>query len=121
MTSLQLERARTELRRRRAAILEAHWQAGAEHDGLLEAERGQEPVEEAQAEQGLVDLERLGATERLELVRIEAALARIDEGGYGTCDACGTEIEPRRLEALPWAVRCAACAEAREIEARRAP
>ena len=85
MTPLELERATRELRRRRAAILQAKRQAGAEHDGLLDAEHGQELEEAAQAEQGLVDLERLSAAERLELIRIEAALARIDEGGYGTC------------------------------------
>ena len=118
MTPLELERARMELRRRRAAILRAKRQAGAEHDELLDAERGQEPEEAAQAEQGLVDLERLSDAERLELIRIEAALARIDEGGYGTCAGCGATIARRRLEALPWAVRCAACETARESSAR---
>jgi len=119
VTPLELERSRGELRRRRAAILEAKRQAGVEHDGLLDAEHGQEPEEAAQAVQGLVDLERLSSVERLELIRIEAAMARIDEGGYGTCAVCGTAIEPRRLEALPWAVRCAACETAREVAARR--
>jgi len=119
VTPLELERARTELRRRRAAILRAKRQAGAEHDELLDAERGQEPEEAAQAEQGLMDLERLSDAERLELIRIEAALARIDEGGYGTCAGCGAAIERRRLDALPWAVRCAGCEAAREEQARR--
>lgn len=118
MTPRQLEEARSELRRRRRAILEATREAGAEHEALLAAERGHEMEEAAQAEQGLVDLERLGAAERLELRRIDAAMARLDEGLYGTCAACGTAIEPRRLTALPWAVRCAGCEEAREGVAR---
>jgi DnaK suppressor protein len=109
-----LEEARSELRRRRKAILETTLEAGAEHEALRTAERGQEVEEVAQAEQGLVDLERLGDAERLELRRIDAAMARLEEGGYGTCATCQVPIEPRRLQALPWAVLCTGCEEARE-------
>jgi DnaK suppressor protein len=119
VTARELEKARTELRRRREAIVETTLRAGAEHDGLIDAEHGQELEEVAQAEQGLVDLERLGATERQELTRIDAALERLEQGGYGTCASCGAAIEPRRLAALPWALRCTACEEARELAARR--
>jgi DnaK suppressor protein len=119
VTPRELEEARVELRRRRKAILQATRDAGAEHEALLAAERGHELEEEAQAEQGLVDLERLGAAERLELRRIDAAMARLEEGHYGTCAACGVVIEPRRLRALPWALRCAGCEEARETVARQ--
>lgn len=118
MTPRELEEARSELRRRRRAILEATREAGAEHEALRTAERGHELEEEAQAEQGLVDLERLGAAERLELRRIDAALERLEEGHYGTCATCGATIEARRLKALPWAVRCTGCEELREAVAR---
>lgn len=37
---------------------------------------------------------------------VERALARIDEGTYGTCERCGEPIAVERLEALPWAVLC---------------
>jgi RNA polymerase-binding transcription factor DksA len=114
VTPRELEEARGELRRRRKAILEATRDAGREHAALLAAERGHELEEEAQAEQGLVDLERLGEAERLELRRIDAAMERIEEGRYGTCATCGAAIAARRLEALPWAVRCAGCEEVRE-------
>jgi DnaK suppressor protein len=40
------------------------------------------------------------------------ALEKLDDGTYGTCDACGAPIEPDRLEAIPWASRCVACARA---------
>jgi len=56
------------------------------------------------------------------LVGIDAALARLDAGGYGLCVACEREIATRRLRALPFAVRCQACEEKREEslgEARR--
>ena len=45
-----------------------------------------------------------------QLAEVERALAKLDEGSYGTCDVCGGEIPPGRLEVHPWAVRCVACA-----------
>jgi DnaK suppressor protein len=53
------------------------------------------------------------------LRRIEEALTRLDEGTYGNCFECGDEISERRLRALPFAVRCKDCEEAREIAAQR--
>lgn len=47
---------------------------------------------------------------RREAMEIRAALARIEEGHYGTCAVCGEEIAPARLEALPTATRCISCA-----------
>lgn len=44
-----------------------------------------------------------------ELREIATALRRLDEGRYGLCMACDEPIDPRRLEAEPFAVRCAAC------------
>jgi len=41
---------------------------------------------------------------------VERALAKLDEGTYGTCDGCGAEIPPERLETIPWAVLCVRCA-----------
>jgi DnaK suppressor protein len=40
------------------------------------------------------------------LVDVERALVKLDEGTYGTCDACGRPIGAERLEAIPWAVLC---------------
>jgi len=40
------------------------------------------------------------------LADIDRALAKLDEGTYGTCDVCGEPIPEGRLEALPWATRC---------------
>jgi DnaK suppressor protein len=42
--------------------------------------------------------------------RVSRALAKLDEGTYGTCDACGRPIAPRRLEAAPESVLCIECA-----------
>src|SRR5262245_446169 len=53
------------------------------------------------------------------LHKIEEALARLEEGTYGNCFECGDEIHERRLRALPFAVRCKDCEEARELAALR--
>lgn len=42
--------------------------------------------------------------------RLTAALARLEEGEYGFCEACGEPIAPRRLELDPAAARCVGCA-----------
>jgi DnaK suppressor protein len=65
-------------------------------------------------------LTEIGVGRSLEstLARTERALAKLDEGSYGTCDACGRPIEPARLEARPGRVLCVSCAAA---ERRPAP
>jgi len=53
------------------------------------------------------------ATERRregERRRVEAALARIDDGEYGYCIECGEEIAPGRLDADPAVPTCVSCA-----------
>jgi DnaK suppressor protein len=53
------------------------------------------------------------------LQKINEALARLEEGLYGNCYECGEEISEPRLRALPFAVRCKDCEEAREVAAQR--
>jgi DnaK suppressor protein len=40
--------------------------------------------------------------------KVEHALARIERGGFGRCEACGGAIEAERLDALPYANLCLA-------------
>jgi DnaK suppressor protein len=51
---------------------------------------------------------------RVEMQRIDAALARLERGEYGQCFDCGEAIDPRRLDADPAVTLCVACAEARQ-------
>ena len=44
---------------------------------------------------------------------IEHALSRLDAGTYGMCEFCGQAIPFERLEAIPHANTCVACAVAR--------
>ena len=53
------------------------------------------------------------------LNKINEALSRLEEGVYGNCFECGEEIAEARLRALPFAVRCKDCEEAREVAAQR--
>src|SRR6266511_2553020 len=53
------------------------------------------------------------------LNKITDALTRLEQGDYGNCVDCGEEIAEKRLRALPFAVRCKDCEEARENSANR--
>ena len=53
------------------------------------------------------------------LTKIDAALHRLEEGTYGDCFECGDQISEARLRALPFAVRCKDCEEARETAQQR--
>src|SRR5216117_3686404 len=54
------------------------------------------------------------------LNKINDALARLEQGDYGNCFECGEEIAEKRLRALPFAVRCKDCEEAKELAEQRA-
>ena len=78
---------------------------------------GEEGRLEADSEERAVQLAHLEADDRiadgaaLELRRVRAALLRHASGAYGRCAACDTKIPAARLEALPFAIHCLACAE----------
>ncbi len=44
-----------------------------------------------------------------QLVQIDKALQRLDEGIYGKCLKCGQEINPERLQLMPAAEYCIRC------------
>ncbi len=108
------ETLKSELQRRRRVILETTRRAHAELDALRSAERDPEFEEGAQSEHEQFTLARLTEAQRREIAQVDAALARVDAGEYGICRDCGQEIDPRRLEALPYAVLCTECAALRE-------
>jgi DnaK suppressor protein len=58
----------------------------------------------------LTDIGVGGSLERV-LARTERAVAKLDDGSYGTCDVCGQPIPAGRLRALPDAVLCLRCAD----------
>jgi len=50
-------------------------------------------------------------TDRQLLQMVDGALDRIREGSFGECISCGQDINPKRLEAVPWTRHCIACQE----------
>jgi DnaK suppressor protein len=53
------------------------------------------------------------------LNKINDALVRLEHGTYGYCFDCAEEIAEKRLRALPFAVRCKDCEEAKEVAEQR--
>ncbi|MFN2165391.1 MAG: TraR/DksA family transcriptional regulator [Anaerolineae bacterium] len=49
------------------------------------------------------------------LSQVKGALARFDKGTYGICEHCGQDIDPARLEALPYATLCLRCQQRQRI------
>ena len=46
-----------------------------------------------------------------QIILINEALERIDDEEYGLCQNCEKEINPKRLDAIPWARYCLNCQE----------
>ncbi|MFH0176584.1 TraR/DksA family transcriptional regulator [Streptomyces cacaoi] len=57
---------------------------------------------------------KLAASARMVLTDVEAALARMDQGSYGTCHLCRRPIARARLMIVPQARYCTRCQHVRE-------
>ena len=84
-------------------------------DALVEASEGSNADDEHDPEGATIAFERsqvdaLARQAREHLREIDAALARLDAGDYGTCERCGRPISAGRLEARPTARTCIDCA-----------
>ncbi len=66
--------------------------------------------ERATEREGDEVLEDLGHAGLAEIGMIRAALARIKDGTFGVCVACGEPISKERLDVLPHTPRCKRCA-----------
>ncbi|CCG94979.1 TraR/DksA family transcriptional regulator [Marinobacter nauticus] len=55
-------------------------------------------------------VDSLEAETRSELQQIDHALERIDQGVGNECEQCGNDIDPRRLQVLPYTTVCVDCA-----------
>lgn len=67
--------------------------------------------EQAQTIQNDEVVDQLDDLERAELIKIDAALGRIESGTFGACTSCGESISQKRLKALPFATICMDCKE----------
>jgi RNA polymerase-binding transcription factor len=87
--------------------------AGSTVQGVLDAAESSELDIQDEIEFALIQMK----AETLN--KIDEALRRLEEGTYGYCFECGEEISEKRLRALPFAVRCKDCEEAREVKVQR--
>ena len=87
--------------------------AGSAVQGVLDAAESSELDIQDEIEFALIQMK----AETLH--KIDEALRRLEEGTYGYCFECGEEISEKRLRALPFAVRCKDCEEAREVKVQR--
>ena len=106
------ERRRELLSEVQGKIRDVRAESGKERDVLDQGESSEVDIQE-DIEFALIQMK----SETLH--KIEEALLRHAEGTYGNCFECGDEISERRLRALPFAVRCKDCEEAREVAERR--
>ena len=86
---------------------------------LLSDASGENNYRDHMADQGSATYERemdmtLEEDERLALDDVRTAIARLDDGSYGTCARCSAEIPAARLEAMPTATLSITCKEAEE-------
>ena len=86
-----------------------------DHAGMVDASRDSNADDEHDPEGHTIAFERsqveaLVRQAEHRLADIDAALGRLDEGTYGTCERCGREVPAERLAARPTARTCVGCA-----------
>lgn len=106
---------RTALLAKRAEALERLRGLDASFTDIVEAAQDSNLDDEHDPEGTTVAVARaqvssLAVETRLQLEAIDAALARVRSGAYGTCSRCGEAIDPARLEVLPATTSCISCA-----------
>jgi len=99
---------RRELQERRAELVAAGLR-GFDDEGSAQLGTLGETEHLAAYEQRHLDA-ALDAMQQRELADIDVALARMDDGTYGSCAGCGNDIAPERLSVLPTASTCVGCA-----------
>jgi RNA polymerase-binding transcription factor DksA len=98
----------------RDAVLRRLAQLRGDLAGFVEASRDTNADDEHDPEGATIAFERaqVDSLARVSLARVEeidAALARLAAGSYGTCESCGRDIPVERLEIRPAARTCVDC------------
>ena len=105
MDATEHERYRAALETERARLLEEIGEAIEAPDQMTYGSQAAAASQVFEQQRDLALRDR--AVQHLALV--DAAIARLDDGTYGTCVRCGNPIPDGRLEALPWAAHCIDC------------
>ena len=83
----------------------------------IESDIESEAEERGQEETMVRLLDRLDGRAKAEIEAIDRALFKLGSEQYGRCEQCSKAIPQSRLEALPAAAMCMACAQAEEARA----
>lgn len=68
-------------------------------------------AEQAQERENDEVVDAIGVETREAIVALKGALLRMEDGSYGVCVQCGSDISAERLEARPEATHCINCAD----------
>ena len=115
MTTIEIDRFRQMLLAERERVRGALDYLHQENPGSIEDETGEEATFDNHiGDTATVTYDRemdytLEDNSEAVLAAIDKALARIEDGTYGVCERCGKQIDPARLEALPYAELCIEC------------
>ncbi len=88
--------------------------AGAQRETRVNATKHADPADQAASEYERQALIHKAAAAQQTLRTLKQALERLRQGSFGECAECGGDIEPKRLEAIPWTRYCVKCQEMRE-------
>ena len=112
MNTTELQNFKELLLKQRAEILNKT--EALRGETLVEANLEGDEVDLAVSEQNLSLNLRLREREGQHLVKIDRALAKIEEGSFGLCEQCEEPLQKNRLIARPVATLCIACKEEQE-------
>ncbi len=109
MTKKQLKKTREQLRTKLAEMMGS----GPRLDEYL-GDWSNDPMDQVQSRADM-DMAVSFVNTDFETKRaINKALVRLEAGEYGICEECEEEINPKRLEAIPWTTMCVSCREAHD-------
>ena len=110
------------LKKTRADVLASvNARVGGDTPDIAPATHTWQNEDRAQAEMLSTNAEQYADHETALLHDIDAALARLETGGYGICVECGREISEQRLLATPTVQTCIQCQEMLEKQNHTGP
>lgn len=113
LSAKDLKRFKKTLEDSRKAILE-NARKTMEEESNFDTDDLPDEIDQASSEYAQSMTFRLRDREKFLLKKIDKALARIEEGSFGTCERCEEPINLKRLEARPVTTLCIRCKEEQE-------
>ena len=110
MTKRQTEKVRSQLHQKLSELMgKVDLRQG------LITEWSSDPMDQIQSRQDLdMTVQAIDTTWRTRKA-VETALKALDAGEYGICLDCGDNINPKRLQAIPWTSLCVHCQEEHDL------